>query len=150
MTETKLLGSLFLLGAAAGGLVKALLREQRRSRVLRDWIDRMVYIRRQIDLYLSPLNDIMVSLGFHDGKNALPRLLRENAEDLSPEAHRILLQVTEGLGRGYREEQIRLCNYALSELQTLYEKQQSEKPSRMRVMTALWVSMPLCLVILLW
>lgn len=158
MTEFKLLGSLLILAAGAGGAILSARTEQRKLTVLDGWIDLIAHVRARIDCYLTPLDEILSALDpelVRRCGGSLPcrscaALLQSASPALSPEGRRLIGAFVSGIGDGYREEQVRACDYYLDALRELRKKTAAELPARIRVRAALCLTAALGAAILLW
>ena len=77
-------------------------------------------------------------------------LLRSASPELSSEGRRLIGAFVTGIGDGYREEQVRACDYYLDALRELRKKTAAELPARIRVRVALCLTAALGAAILLW
>lgn len=150
MTFLKILGVLVVLsvgGISAGGSV---LYERRRLRVLDEWIDLIRYIRSQIDCYLTPLSTILDDALHESAPTDLSALLSSTAPYLDGEAKRLLVTFTRDIGGGYREEQLKDCDFCIAELRRRREKNAEELPLRQRLSVTLCTCLSVGTAILLW
>ena len=153
----KLLGVLILLGT---GTVIALIsrqHEKRKLRYLEGWIELIRYIGNQINCYLMPLNEILEAIepertNGHapTGEERLRAILAATQGDLDEDSRRLLERFVTQIGNGYREDQIRLCEYTVSSLSVLRDKFATELPARLRVRTALCLCVAAGGALLLW
>lgn len=158
MLAVKLLGGALIVGA--GGLVARFLvrAERHRLAVLDEWIGLILYIRGQIDCYLTPLDVILSHLPPHlcqthgGGRctNSLDERYQATAPALGAEARELLGGFLREIGDGYREEQLRRCDYYLSALGKVRQALGNELPSRLRLCTTLCLCMAIGATILLW
>lgn len=158
MTEFKLLGSLLILAAGGGAAFLSARTERRQLTVLDGWIDLIALVRARIDCYLTPLDEIFSALDpdlVRRCGGTLPCrscavLLRSASPELSSEGRRLIGAFVTGIGDGYREEQVRACDYYLDALRELRKKTAAELPARIRVRVALCLTAALGAAILLW
>ena len=158
MPAVKIIGCLLVLGAGGLAAFSTVRYERRRISVLDGWIDLIFYIRTQIDCYLTPLNEILAGADeellyacMGDGHcRELGVLLQNCRLYLNPEAHRLLTAFARELGSSYREEQVKRCDYYISSLRSIRDKQMEELPAKIRVGVALCLCAALGIAILLW
>lgn len=158
MTTLKLIGSLLILAAGGGAAVLAAKTEMRRLEVLDGWIGLIAYVRSRIDCFLMPQSDILASCG----RDPILRcggtfpctdfasLARAAKKHLSADGFRIVGAFADGIGSGYREEQVRACDYYIDALRELRKKQAETLHARIRVRVALCLTAALGAAILLW
>ena len=159
MTAFKLLGSVLILASGIAASVGAVARERRRLAVLDAWIALIGLIKSQIDLYLTPLSEILdraeprilrILADESDKPPALSGMLAHTAPDLDAECQRELAMLLQELGSSYREEQIKQCGYCMEALQKIRDQQASELPQKTRLYTTLCLCASLGVLILLW
>lgn len=158
MTALKLIGCLLILAAGGAGAVFCIRVERRRLEVLDGWIDLIALVRSRIDCYLMPRDEILASLDAEQLRRcggafpcpSFPALFHASERYLSPEGRRVVGSFTAGIGDGYREEQVRACDYDLDALREIRKKTAAELPSRIRVRAALCLTAALGAAILLW
>ena len=154
----KFLGALLIFAVGVFAAFVSVQYEKKRLSVVDGWIDLILYIRSQIDCYLMPLDDILSG-----GDRALFEacMSPSNAADLSAilEASGIYLdgdgkRLIEGfvreIGAGYREEQIKRCDFFISSLRTQRERIAAQLPLRTRLCATLCICIALATAILLW
>ena len=158
MVALKLLGCLLILASGALAAFSAARHERTRLSVLDGWIDLIFYIRTQIDCYLMPLNEILAGADREllracmGGESAvgLSTLLQNSQFYLNSEARRLISAFVREIGSSYREEQVKRCDYYISALRGIREKQGEELPARVRVCVALCLCAAFGIAILLW
>ncbi len=159
MMLLKWMGCILLLSAGGSFALCSVRREKKKLTVLDGWIDLIFYIRTQIDCYLTPLGELlaaaspaMLTACTAEGE-AVPELegLLEKARcHLGGESERLLSGFVREIGTGYREEQVKRCDYYLALLREEREKLQTELPQKNRVTVALSVCSAIAVSILLW
>lgn len=157
MGTLKLLGTLLILGAGVGTAWRLVSFEKKKLLMLDRWIDLIDYIRMQIDCYLTPLDRILdrgadglVPLGEGSPGLRLESMLSQSRFYLDRESLRLLESFLHEIGNGYREEQVRRCDFFLSALREIRKKKQEELPNRLRLEISLCVCFALALTILCW
>ncbi len=156
MTELKLIGAFFLILCSIGSSYGYTKKEKEALEVLSLWISLIRYLQKQIDHYLTPIEDIFKK---EDYPNPLPggiragtaeELLSRSRPYLSPVAAEELEAFVKGLGKGYREEQLKHCAYTLENLDRIQKKAAAALPQRARVAWALFLSAAAGISILFW
>ena len=146
----KLLGTLLILcvgGVTAFGAVKY---ERRRLRVLDGWIDMIRYIRGQIDCYLTPLDEILDTFVPTNAPADLTALYNASLLYLDADTKKLLLSFIREIGGGYREEQLRHCDFCVAELRRARERIRGELPTRQQLSVTLCICLSVGTAILLW
>lgn len=150
MIYFKLLGSLVILLVGGIGALGSIRYERRRLRVLDGWIDMIHYIRGQIDCYLTPLDEILDTFVPTDTPADLTALYNASLLYLDAEAKKLLFSFVREIGGGYREEQLRHCDFCIAELRRRREKISGELPMRQQLAVTLCVCLSVGTAILLW
>ncbi len=148
MLTIKIIGVLMILsvgGIAAYGEIKY---EKRVLCVLDEWIDLIRHIRSQIDRYLTPLNEIMEEC-LEKGMT-LERLYRSTSVYLDGTAKHHIEGFTKDIGGGYREDQLKLCDFCIEELRCRRASHAAQLPTRLKLSVTLTVCITLGTAILLW
>ena len=154
----KLLGALLIFSVGAFAAFVSVQYEKRRLTVVDGWIDLILYIRGQIDCYLMPLDDILsggdraLLEACMSPSNAadLPAILASCEIYLDGDAKRTLESFVREIGAGYREEQIKRCDFFIASLRTQREKIAAALPLRVRLCATLCICLALATAILLW
>ncbi len=153
----KLLGALLILGVGSLSAFLTARYERRRLSVLDGWLDLILYIRAQIDCYLRPLGEILSTrdaahldetLAAPDAD--LPAILEASSLYLDGDTNHLLEGFVREIGGGYREEQLKHCDYYISALRDHRTRVAAELPSRIRLTVALCICAALGTAILLW
>lgn len=141
MRYCKWLGVLILLlcGVSVGIGIAAY--ERRRYRQAEGFLALLRHIRAQIDCFSTPLRGIFAhcdaGIWADCGITQVPQepcaLLESVPLYLPQEACRLLLDLCARLGTGYREEQLRCCDYFLERLIPICDKMRAELPKRERM-----------------
>ncbi len=154
----KILGALLILSVGVFSAFVSVQYEKKRLSVVDGWIDLILYIRGQIDCYLMPLGDILsggdralFEACMSPGNAAdLPAILEASQIYLDGDAKRTLEGFVREIGAGYREEQLKRCDYFIASLRAQRERIAAELPLRMRLCATLCVCIALATAILLW
>ena len=157
MMVLKLIGSGMLLAVGAFSAYHTARYEKKRLSVLEGWLDLILYIRSQIDCFLTPLPEILAAAEVaipKDGSGGhcaeLSAVLEASSVYLDAENRRLLEAFVREIGLGYREEQLRLCDYYIGVLRVRREKAASELSPRIRACRALCLCIAAGSVVLLW
>ena len=158
MLFTKGLGIALL--AACGILASALLVRFERARCLQaqGFVDLIRNIRLQIDCFGTPVAKILSSLdgGLYALLGApracpdLQALLDGTILLVDRDFCKLLRDFAISLGTGYREEELRYCDYYLAQLAPLAQKMQTELEKRTRLALILPLALTAALILLLW
>lgn len=154
----KILGALLILSVGVFSAFVSVQYEKKRLSVVDGWIDLILYIRGQIDCYLMPLDDILsggdraLFEACMSPENAadLPAILDASQIYLDGDAKRTLESFVREIGAGYREEQLKRCDYFIASLRVQRERIAKELPLRTRLCATLCVCIALATAILLW
>ena len=154
----KLLGALLVLSVGVFQAFVSVQYEKKRLTVVDGWIDLILYIRGQIDCYLMPLDDILSNgdralfEACMSPSNAadLPAILEASGIYLDGEAKHTLESFVREIGTGYRDEQIKRCDFFISSLRVQREKIAAALPIRTRLCATLCICLSLATAILLW
>lgn len=139
----KIAGSLILLLSSAGVGFELMSVKKERLRQLDELIGLISHIKSNIDYFMTPVNDILsdytsVSLedcGFLEimRKSDLKSAVLSGAARLCDSEIKLLSEFSDNLGVGYKEEEIRLCDYYIQKL-TLASEKEKEKIEKNRNM----------------
>lgn len=141
MRYCKWLGLLLLLLCGVLTGIGAVSFERRRYRQAEGFLALLRHVRAQIDCFSTPLRGIFADCdvgiwadcGAKQAPQELPSLLRSVPLYLPQEVCRLLFDLGERLGTGYREEQLRCCDYFLERLVPICDKMRAELPKRERM-----------------
>ena len=158
MISYKLLGGGMILGVGVTAAILGIRRERRTLSVLDGWIDLVSLIRNQIECYMTPLDEILrqasangIDLPAPKNEDAsLSSLFHATKGGLNEEERRLVERFVYEIGNGYREDQIRMCDYYLNSLRALRQTRAAELGPRIRVLLALCLGASLGTAILLW
>lgn len=158
MLFTKGLGmALLLLCGVLGGIFLARF-EHARCLQAEGFVDLVRNVRLQIDCFGTPVCGILASLdeklytalGAPRGCRDLHALLAGTLLLVEKEYAKLLQDFAAALGTGYREEELRYCDYYLARLVPLAQKTRTELDKRMRLAFILPLSVSAALILLLW
>ena len=154
----KFLGALLILSVGIFAAFVSVQYEKKRLSVVDGWIDLILYIRGQIDCYLMPIDSIL-----SEGDRALfeacmspsnaadlPAILNASEIYLDGDAKRTLDSFVREIGAGYREEQLKRCDFFIASLRLQREKIAAALPLRIRLCATLCICIALATAILLW
>ena len=154
----KFLGALLIFSVGMFAAFVSVQYEKKRLSVVDGWIDLILYIRGQIDCYLMPLNDILsggdraLFEACMSPSNAadLPAILSASQIYLDGDSKRTLEGFVREIGTGYREEQLKRCDFFISSLRSQRERIAAALPLRVRLCSTLCICLSLATAILLW
>ena len=157
MHIVKMLGiaALFFCGALTGIFWARF--EHARCRQAEGFVDLIRNIRLQIDCFGTPIAGILASLdgGLYAALGApctvtdMEDLLSQTPLLVDREYAQLLLDFTACLGTGYREEELRYCEYYLARLAPLAQKMRDELQKRTRLALVLPLALSAALILLL-
>lgn len=116
--------------------------ERRRYRQAEGFLALLRHIRGQIECFSTPLRGIFAACDAsvwaacgmkHPASQAFSEQLESTPLYLPQEACRLLFDFAARLGTGYREEQLRCCDYFLQRLTPICDKMRTELPKRERM-----------------
>lgn len=158
MLFTKGLGITLLL--LCGVLCGVLLVRFERARCLQaeGFVDLIRHVRLQIDCFGTPVSGILatldeslyVTLGAPRGCADLEALLTGTLLLVDRDFGKLLRDFAASLGTGYREEELRYCDYYLERLAPLAQRMRDELEKRMRLALVLPLALSAALILLLW
>ena len=158
MMVYKLAGALIL--SVSGMLCAACLNRRAEGRLseVSGWIALLRFCKVQIECYSLPMGEILGRCGGEmlSACGYLGEIAPRSFEDLlrasawrDGETERIVRGFCEEFGRGYREEQMRGCDYYLSALEAHREGLAKRLPAQKKMNTTLSVCAALAMVLLL-
>ena len=150
MTALKLLGILVILLAGGASAFGSARYERRRLRVLDGWLDMILYIRAQVDCYLTPIDEILSDFVPENAPADLASLYASSRPYLDTETRHLLEGFIRAFGNGYREEQLRHCDYCIAALRGRREGVAAELPARVRLAVTVCACLSVGTAILLW
>ena len=135
---------LFVCGLFASALLVRF--EKKRARQAEGFLSLLRFIRMQIDCFSAPIGRILSKIDEKTRKDCelpenapdFPRLLEGTSLFVPPEMQTLLEQFSKDLGKGYREDQLRTCDYYIAQLRLHCEKIRAELSKRIR----LWLLLP--------
>lgn len=156
--EWKLIGALLMLVTGAAVAKARIAHEKKKLWVLDAWLGLLLYTRAQIDCYLMPLEEIFksadVELIRSAGAGSVRRSQKELLDAALPyldrESARLLTSWLCELGNGYREEQLRRCDYYLAALEKERARLAAALPARLKLCAATSICAAVGTAILLW
>ena len=157
MLFTEMLGIVLL--AACGGIAGVILARFERAKCLQaeGFVDLIRNIRLQIDCFATPISGILSglddklyqALGAPRAPADFEELLSGTLLLLDREYVKLLRDFSASLGTGYREEELRYCDYYLARLTPLAQKMREELEKRMRLALILPLVLSAALILLL-
>lgn len=158
MLVCKMMGALLVLASGTGLALGAARYERARLRVHDALISMIFYIKGRIDCYAMPVEQIMRTMDksiLADCRcpgqvDSIEALLPHVKSYLDPETYRVLQSFGAGWGSGFRDEQIKRCDYYIELLREKRTQLESELPARVKTNGAIWMLCAAGAVILLW
>ena len=158
MLAFKIAGAILVLASGTGLALGAARYERARLRVHDALISMIFYIKGRIDCYAMPVEQIMLTMDksiLADCRcpgqvDSIEALLPHVKSYLDPETYRVLQSFGAGLGSGFRDEQIKRCDYYIELLREKRAQLESELPARVKTNGAIWMLCAAGAVILLW
>lgn len=158
MLSVKLLGMLLL---ALGGVLAAiwLVRfERMKCRQAEGFLNLLRNIRLQIDCFGTPVGQILSSIDATLGKDigitqkaqSFSELLKNTPLLLPKDFCRLLEEFALSLGTGYREEELRYCDYYIARLDPMCARMCEELEKRTRLALILPLALTGALILMLW
>lgn len=158
MLVFKIAGTLFVLASGACLALGAARFERCRLQVYDGLISLIFFIKGRIDCYAMPVDEIMRTMDkgiLADCRcpgqvESVEQLLLHAQPYLTAQTRRVLQGFAQGLGGGFRDEQIKRCDYYIELLRAERMQLETEVPARARASGALWILCAVGAVILLW
>ena len=158
MTLIRLLGGGMILFSGTVAAYVSVKNERRRLAVLEAWIALLSYIRGQIDLYMTPMaeilseadRDLLAPFGCHSPAPTPHDCFSATEAHLDTESRRILQVCLRELGSAYRETELKRCDACITALSEHRKQLTDELPARLRLAVGLRLCFSLGAAILLW
>ena len=117
----------------------------------KDLIDILTYTKTQIYYFSKPVNQIFAEYDHHGELINELKIKRENAEldFLEPDTRKNILFLLKELGKGYKREQISLCEYNLKGLEKDLENLKTDYSKKCKIYRSVSLFFGVCAVILL-
>ena len=158
MSVFELLGAALLLGGGARVAVMLCAFERRRCKQAEGFLALARCVREGIECFSIPIAEIFAKcdakiwadcgVGAQDFSD-FPSLLDACTLYLPRDMKRLLLDFSERLGGGYREEQLRCCDYFLERFTPCCDRLRAELPRRERIAWLLPLSVAAILLLML-
>ena len=158
MLAFKIVGAILLLASGTGLAIGAVRFERARLGVHDALISLIFFIKGRIDCYAMPVEQIMLEMDksiLADCRcpgqvDSIEALLPHVKSYLDPETYRVLQSFGAGLGSGFRDEQIKRCDYYIELLRDKRMQLESNLAARARTNGVIWILCAVGAVILLW
>lgn len=107
------------------------------------------YIRTQIEYFSHPLSEIYNN--YQEMNDFLLTLTKAESNDfgLDKQEFNIIREFFSSLGKGYKKEQISLCDYTIKELNKIYETQERDYPNKIKIFRSMSIFIGVSAIILL-
>lgn len=158
MLACKLAGAILLLASGTGLALGASRFSRNRLSVYDGLISLIFFIKGRIDCYAMPVQEILGTMDkgiLADCRcpgeiGSIDELLMHVRPYVTPQTLRVLRTFGQGLGSGFRDEQLRRCDYYIELLRQERMQMESELPMRARTNGMIWILCAVGAVILLW
>lgn len=158
MLAFKIAGALLILASGTGLAIGAARYERARLQVHDALISLIFHVKGRIDCYAMPAEQIFLEMdkgiladcrcpGQIDSVEALLPYVKGY---LDPETYRLLQSFGAGLGGGFRDEQIKRCDYYIELLRQKRMQLEATLAARVKTNGAIWILCAAGAVILLW
>jgi hypothetical protein len=154
----KVVGALMVLACGAGLALGAARYERARLQVHDGLILLLFFIKGRIDCYAMPAEQILLEMDkgiLADCRcpgqiDSIEALLPHVKSYLDAETYRVLQAFGQGLGGGFRDEQIKRCDYYIELLRQKRMQLESDLSVRVKANGMIWILCAVGAVILLW
>ena len=158
MLACKIAGAILLLASGTGLALGASRFARNRLLVYDGLISLLFFIKGRIDCYAMPVQEILRTMDkgiLADCRcpgeiDSIDELLLHVKPYISPETFRVLRTFGQGLGGGFRDEQIKWCDYYIELLRQERMQLEGELPVRAKTNGMIWILCAVGAVILLW
>lgn len=160
MTVLKLLGGALVAAFCCGISAEARRRDAERLALIDGFLRLIAFARSEVDCFLTPQGRILEKCGAEmlsacgwteaEPPRNLSAVVAGARAGLDHEAYRLLLPFAASFGRGFREEQLKMCDSCLSALGDIRRTLEGELPRRRRAFlsTAICAAVAAALVLL--
>lgn len=120
-----------------------------RLRHTEEIISFITYVKSQIEYFSRPLNEIYSS--YEKKSNYITELIKNNGENasISKENDVLVKNFFSLIGKSYKKEEIRLCNYTVEQLFTSLTHFKLEIPNKIKIFRSISLFLGVCLIILI-
>ena len=158
MLVCKVIGALLVLASGAWLAVGAAHFERTRLQVHDALISLLFFIKGRIDCYAMPAEQILHEMDksiLADCRcpgqvDSVEELLPHVKSYLDPDTYRVLQAFGAGLGSGFREEQLKRCDYYMELLRDKRMQLEARRAAKAKTNGAIWILCAVGAVILLW
>lgn len=121
---------------------------KKKIKICEDGIDFISYVKVQIEYFSNPINVIFENYNLNtDIKELLEN--KKNHKIFGNELDKNLYDFFTSIGKGFKKEQLSLCDYTLTSLNSELLKMKSDYPSKSKVFRSLSMFFGICAIILL-
>ena len=153
MGMAKIIGSLCLLISSLFTAFLMVEREKKKRAQLRRFIDLIRYIQRSIEAFNLPLGEIIKRVDtvlVSDCEISAGDFIKPKSELLvSEKDEKSIKEFFSSIGKGYRDEQIKLCSYYVDELEDSLSQTEADFPKKRRLTYTLSICAALGAIILM-
>lgn len=132
---------------------------KRKYKMLEELCDLLRWIQKNIECFVKPLDEIsheytsplLASYDFYKKWQTIDLLTAfEELPYLTDDVRKVLQQYGKSAGRGYKEEELRLCRYTCEQLNELRSKQAKDLHTKKRMYQTLPFLLVLSIILLLY
>ncbi len=153
----KIIGGLLLITVALVASAVMIIKERRRLSQLRAFSELIEFIYKQIEAFNLPIAEILSiadpellrECGFSDKVSDFKGLLSHEGLFIDAKTKSLVFNFVTGLGRSYRDEQLRHCEYYLKEIKGYTELAAAEYPKKCKLILTLSLCAALGLIIIM-
>ena len=143
----KIIGSILIICASVAFSYFYEKKQKEKIKHANELYDFIKYIRAQIEYFSTPVYKIYVE--YSNKTEYISSLLIPSKNSLKDEYNNFVSNFFANLGKGYKKEQLQLCDYALEYIKNYEKKTRAEYPNKIKVFRALSIFAGFCVVILL-
>ncbi|MBQ8208231.1 MAG: stage III sporulation protein AB [Clostridia bacterium] len=154
----KIIGAVLLLISAFLCSLYLISKEKKHVELLGGFNELIREIYKQIEMLNLPVPEILeraderflTLCGIREGEAiSLEKLIDLTENRLDPKEREIIMSFASGLGRCYRDEQLRLCKYYSGELESCLAARKNDYPKKRKLIITLTVCAALGIIILI-
>lgn len=138
----KLLGCVLVAAFCCGAAVETRRRDAAKMARIDGFLRLVAFARSEVDCFLTPQgrilercgSEMLSECGWYSAAppRDLTSLVRQSRQELDGGAYRVLLPFAAAFGRGFREEQLKMCDDCAAELDSIRRELEGDLPRRRR------------------
>ncbi|MBE7043740.1 MAG: hypothetical protein E7399_09685 [Ruminococcaceae bacterium] len=155
----RLIGLTIMIGSAVYYSVTLVRRAKRRIQQTEELCNLILYIKNNIEAFMTPVQDIIASFSSRDEEisyflgQAMQNGLFDSAANatlgISKEGMVLFNEFACRVGKNYKDEEIRMCEYYYNELSSLLKREKEETGQRMKMYKTLPVMSAISIALML-